>query len=71
VFKRITGSIMREVRVVKKAPGHDRIYIAGEKELDMAKRVKAHGVPVGEPLQKIMKGLASDLGLRGFDFPFL
>ena len=71
VFRKITGSIMREVRSSQRAPGRDRIYIAGEKEFDTAKRVKAHGVPVGEPLQKIMRDLSSDLGLHGFSFPFL
>lgn len=71
VFKSITGAIMREVRSAAKAPGHDKIYIAGEKEFDMAKRVKAHGVPVGEALQKIMRELTRDLGIKGFSFPFL
>jgi L-2-hydroxycarboxylate dehydrogenase (NAD+) len=71
VFKKITGSILREVRSSAKAPGKDKIYIAGEKEFDMAKQVKAHGVPINEPLQKIMRGLSKDLGLHGFAFPFL
>ncbi|HNY66190.1 MAG TPA: Ldh family oxidoreductase [Deltaproteobacteria bacterium] len=71
LFRKITGSIMREVRSSAKAPGKDRIYVAGEKEFDMIKQRREQGVPVNLPLQKIMKDLSRDLGLKGFDFPFL
>lgn len=70
VFKAITGSIMREIRSSHKAPGHDRIYLAGEKEFEMIERRKAEGVPINKSLQDIMIELARELNLRGFDFPF-
>lgn len=71
VFKGITGSIMREIRGSLKVPGESRIYLAGEKEFDMIKVRRQKGVPINPPLQKIMKDLAQDLNLTGFDFPFL
>ncbi len=69
-FRKITGSIMREIRTSAKAPGRERIYLAGEKEFDMIKRRKTEGVPINPPLQAIMKKLKGDLGLGDFDFPF-
>jgi len=71
VFKSITGAIMREVRTSKKAPGKDKIYLAGEKEFDMIKMRKKEGVPINDALQKIMRELNKDLSLKGFNFPFL
>lgn len=71
VFKRITGAIMREIRSSRKVPGFSRIYLAGEKEFDMIKVRRQEGVPITPPLQKIMKDLAQELNLTGFDFPFL
>ncbi len=71
LFKHTTGAIMREIRQSRKAPGHDRIYLAGEKEFDMVKRRKAEGIPIDEPLQKIMKDLIAELKLGNYDFPFV
>lgn len=70
VFKKITGSIMREIRSSAKVPGKEKIYLAGEKEFDMIKRRKKEGVPINPSMQKIMKELKEDLGLHGFSFPF-
>jgi len=71
VFKTITGAIMNEIRTSEKAPGSQRIYLAGEKEFEMIENRKKQGVPVNAALQNIMKKLAKDLHLDGFDFPFL
>jgi LDH2 family malate/lactate/ureidoglycolate dehydrogenase len=71
VFKAITGSIMREIKSSRKVPGKDRIYLAGEKEFEMIRRRKAQGIPINAPIQKIMKDIKGNLGLSGFDFPFL
>ncbi|GAK56259.1 malate/L-lactate dehydrogenase [Candidatus Vecturithrix granuli] len=54
VFKRIAGSIMRELRNSKKAPGEERIYTAGEKEWLAWQYRKEHGCPVPIALQKQM-----------------
>ncbi len=70
VFKAITGGIMREIRSSKKAPGQDRIYLAGEKEFDMIKKRTKEGIPINNSLQTIMKGLIKDLKLGTYNFPF-
>jgi L-2-hydroxycarboxylate dehydrogenase (NAD+) len=71
VFKRTTGNILREVRSSKKQPGHDRIFIAGEKEFEMIEERKTNGIPIDEHLQKIIKNLITELKLSGYNFPFL
>lgn len=70
VFKSITGAIMREIRSSAKVPGHDRIYLAGEKEFEMIERCKKVGVPINSSLQAIMISLKQELNLGSFDFPF-
>lgn len=60
LFKKHTGDILRNLRGSKKAPGHDRIYTAGEKEyLEMLKR-KAKGAPIGPVIQKQMHELSKE-----------
>lgn len=54
VFKTIAGSIMRDLRNAKKAPGAERIYTAGEKEWVAWQYRKDHGCPVPVALQKQM-----------------
>ena len=68
-FKKIAGEICRALRVSKKAPGHDRIYTAGEKEYDVWLFRKDKGVPVSEGVQKDMIAVRDALGLNyKFDF---
>jgi L-2-hydroxycarboxylate dehydrogenase (NAD+) len=69
-FKKTTGSILRELRQSKKAPGQERIYTAGEKEFENEKRVRATGIPIIPNLQKDIKVIQSELGLTQYDFPF-
>jgi LDH2 family malate/lactate/ureidoglycolate dehydrogenase len=71
VFKATAGAIMREIRASAKAPGQDRIYLAGEKEFEMKELRKKEGIPINRPLQEVMTGLGEELGLKGFSFPFL
>jgi len=70
IFKKITGSIMREIRSSAKVPGHDRIFLAGEKEFDMMERRKKEGIPINKSLQEIMIELRKDLHLGKYAFPF-
>lgn len=69
-FKKITGDILRELRASNKAPGEERIYTAGEKEYLAWLYRKNKGVPVNEPLQKNIRSLIDELGLKGYEFPF-
>ena len=69
-FKKIAGNILRELRASEKAPGHDRIFTAGEKAHETWLWRKDRGVPVGEAVQKEMIGLRDRFGLTQFKFPF-
>ncbi len=69
-FRKTTGDILRELRASKKAPGHDRIYTAGEKEWLVWQERKNSGVPVTEPVQKEICEVRDNLGLTQYRFPW-
>jgi LDH2 family malate/lactate/ureidoglycolate dehydrogenase len=69
-FKKTTGDILRELRASTKAPGHDRIYTAGEKEYLVWQERKDKGVPINEAVQKELLAVQKDLGLTKYVFPF-
>lgn len=69
-FKKTAGNILRELRNSRKAPGHDRIYTAGEKEYLAYLERKEKGVPINEELQKEIKTLIKELNITGYNFPF-
>ena len=68
-FRRTAGEICRALRASRKAPGHDRIYTAGEKEHLVWLERKDKGVPVGEAVQKELIALRDQHGLP-YHFPF-
>lgn len=68
-FKRIAGTICREIRASRKAPGQDRIYTAGEKEYEAWQYRKHHGCPVPENLQKAMVAVRNKKNLN-YKFSF-
>ncbi len=69
VFKRIAGTICRQIRASEKAPGEDRIYTAGEKEYEAFQYRTKHGCPVPPSLQKMMVELRDTYKLDySFDF---
>ena len=63
------GDIIRKIRDSKKAPGHDRIYTAGEKEYLVWQDRKDKGVPISEPVQKEMSTVRDSLKLN-YVFPW-
>jgi len=69
-FKKVTSNILRDLRNSTKAPGHDRIYTAGEKEYLVWLERKDSGVPINESVQRELKQLRDELGLDRFRFPF-
>ncbi len=69
-FKKTAGTILRQLRAARKAPGCERIYVAGEKEAESAKAVRKHGIPIVPSLQNDLKFMQSELNLREFHFPF-
>ncbi|MBN2003517.1 MAG: Ldh family oxidoreductase [Anaerolineae bacterium] len=66
VSRHITGEIMRQLQASRKAEGHDHIYIAGEKEYESEKRVRAEGVPVNANLRKDLQFLRDTLKIEGY-----
>lgn len=69
-FKKTTGDILRDLRSSRKAPGHERIYTAGEKEYLAWLERKDKGVPVNEALQKDILALKKELKLTQYHFSF-
>ncbi len=69
-FKLISGSICRALRASDKAPGHERIWTAGEKEHDAWLERKDRGAPVNEELKRQMITMRQELGLNEYRFPF-
>jgi LDH2 family malate/lactate/ureidoglycolate dehydrogenase len=69
VLRRIAGSICRDLRSSKVAPGEERIYTAGEKEFIAWQYRKDHGCPVPKALQKQMVELRDRYKLE-YRFPF-
>ncbi len=71
VFKKICGSILRDLRGSEKAPGQERIYTAGEKEYLVWLQRKDSGVPVNEGVQKELTAVRDELGLtEKYPFPW-
>ncbi len=70
IFKKITGSILRDLRNSQKAPGEKRIYTAGEKEHLAWLERKDKGAPINKNLQKQMLQIKEELGLDQYKFPF-
>ncbi|MFX1454729.1 MAG: Ldh family oxidoreductase [Promethearchaeota archaeon] len=69
-FKKTTGTIMRELRRSRIAPGKDKIYTAGEKEYNNETERKKTGIPINKSLQKDIKIMKEELGLNKYNFPF-
>ncbi len=67
VSRRITGQIMRDLQNSRKEPGHDRIYVAGEKEWEMEKVVRARGIPVNPNLRRELEIMRDELQITGYE----
>ena len=67
-FKKTAGDILRGLRNSEKAPGHDRIYTAGEKEWEVWQVRKDKGVPMGKGVQDDFKAVR-DMYHLNYHFP--
>jgi L-2-hydroxycarboxylate dehydrogenase (NAD+) len=65
-FKRISGSILRDLRASRKMPGENRIYTAGEKEHDTWMYRKDKGVPFNDALLEEFSGMCKTYGFEEF-----
>ena len=68
-FRKTCGDILRALRASEKAPGHDRIYTAGEKAYMTAQFRRDKGVPMGEAVQKDFIAVR-DMYKLPYTFPF-
>ncbi|SDB18586.1 Ldh family oxidoreductase [Eubacterium oxidoreducens] len=69
-FKKTAGEILRQLRASEKAPGHERIFTAGEKEYEAWLERKDKGVPLTKAVQEEFAEIRNELGLEAFRFPF-
>ena len=65
--RRITGQIMRALQASRKAPGQDRIFVAGEKEHDKEQIIRQQGVPVNKNLRQEMQFMRDELNILGYE----
>lgn len=67
-FRRIATDILRQLQRSKKAPGHDRIYVAGEKEYEIEQQRRVDGVPINDTLRATLRRVKDELGVDGRGF---
>jgi len=70
VSKQITGQIMRDLQNARRAPGQDRIYVAGEKEHERQQMVGDRGVPLNRNLRRDLQTVRDGLGIPGYEAYF-
>jgi len=68
--RRITGQIMRALQNARRAPGQERIYVAGEKEHENEKRIRQQGVPVNPNLRRELQTMRDELNISGYEVYF-
>ncbi len=66
----ITGGIMRTLQASRKAPGEERIYVAGEKEADQELVVRQRGVPANSNLLRELQTMRDELDIPGYESYF-
>ncbi|MGD8903935.1 MAG: Ldh family oxidoreductase [Anaerolineae bacterium] len=67
VSKQITGGILQALQASRKAPGQDRIYVAGEKEWEKQTLIREQGVPVNVNLRQELQVMRDELGIEGYE----
>ena len=67
-FKLISGSILRQLRNSKKAPGYDRIFTAGEKEYHAELEREKTGIPIMPSIVEDLRFLQNELNLSDYGF---
>jgi LDH2 family malate/lactate/ureidoglycolate dehydrogenase len=70
VSRRITGQIMRALQNARKAPGQERIYVAGEKEYEAEQRIQAQGIPINRNLRRELALIRDELAIAGYEDHF-
>ena len=68
--RHVTGEIMRVLQNARKAPGAERIYVAGEKEYEMEQLRAEKGIPVNPNLRRELETMRDELGIAGYEAYF-
>jgi L-2-hydroxycarboxylate dehydrogenase (NAD+) len=68
--KQLTGGILRALQASRKAPGQERIYVAGEKEHEKEALVRQRGIPVNHNLRRELQAMRGELGIGGYEAYF-
>lgn len=68
-FRQTTGHILREIRSSPKAPGHDRIFTAGEKAYETSQVREKQGIPLTPGVQQEFIDVRNQFHLP-YHFPF-
>jgi L-2-hydroxycarboxylate dehydrogenase (NAD+) len=68
--RRITGQIMRALQDARRAPGQDRIYVAGEKEYEKEALIRERGIPINHNLRQELQTMRDDLEISGYEAYF-
>ena len=68
--RHITGQIMRALQNARKAPGQERIYVAGEKEHEKEIVIREQGVPVNPNLRQELQIMRDELTIAGYEAYF-
>jgi LDH2 family malate/lactate/ureidoglycolate dehydrogenase len=66
-FRRIAGAMLRELQGSRKAPGEERIYVAGEKEYEKQRERREKGIPVNENLRAELQFMRDALEIEGYE----
>jgi len=69
-FRKNTGDVLKRLRASKRAPGHERIYTAGEKEHLAWLERKEKGIPLPEGVRNDMVAMRNELALSQYSFPW-
>lgn len=70
VARRITTRILLDLQRSRKAPGCERIYVAGEKEHEIEQERRRTGIPVNENLKRELQTMRDALGIAGYEAYF-
>lgn len=65
--RQITGGIMRALQASRKAPGQERVYVAGEKEHEKMDQVRQQGIPVNKNLRQELVFMRDALQIEGYE----
>ncbi len=68
--RHITGRIMRALQEARKAPGEERIYVAGEKEHENEQIIPERGIPVNPNLRRQLQTMRDELDISGYQAYF-